>query len=620
MRTSQKVLLALLLVLLLAAFAGVLRTRDTGTATSPVNEPGASKTAATALVDEQPLRTARALAPLAATPEEQPIAKEALRIGDYDVDLAFAIALRQAEENPPPATPETREILKRLQDAQKTVDAEQQEIASLTKQLAAATGARKEKLEEDLDEAKAQLEPDLDEVEDAKQDLIRAGGDPHARIQQLKEQHEAGQHQPGQAGASPSAAQSQGAVRGGMAGEFTQWMRLRKKEALLLSARGEAQEKVPKLTQQHGELEEHLASERAKAPASRNRSGGAAASPRVSRPAEERAAGRETAKHLSEDRKELAAYDKRISSEQELAEIYGRWGGIASAQTRAALHGLLQTALWLLIVLFVLVGIAGWVDHFFAKRSDDRRRLVTLRTVVRVTTRAASVAVILLFVFGAPTQIVTVIGLAGAGLTVALKDFIVGFFGWFVLMGKNGMSVGDWVEINGVSGEVVEIGMFRTVLLETGNWADAGHPTGRRVTFANGFAIEGHYFNFSTTGQWLWDQLEIVIPVTKNPYPVVDEIRKVVAAMTAENTRQAELEWQRATRSRGMAAIPAEPAINIRPVAMGIEIMVRYITRANERHQLRTKLYHEVIGLLGREGATVQSAGEPAPEGAKTTL
>ena len=53
----------------------------------------------------------------------------------------------------------------------------------------------------------------------------------------------------------------------------------------------------------------------------------------------------------------------------------------------------------------------------------------------------------------------------------------------------------------GVGGEVVEISLLRTTLLETGNWTDSGHPTGRKVTFVNSFAIEGHYFNFSTSGQ-----------------------------------------------------------------------------------------------------------------------
>ena len=66
-------------------------------------------------------------------------------------------------------------------------------------------------------------------------------------------------------------------------------------------------------------------------------------------------------------------------------------------------------------------------------------------------------------------------------------------------MGKNGIRIGDWVEINGVAGEVAEIGLFRTSILESGNWTDQGHPTGRRVSFTNSFAIKGQYFNFTTT-------------------------------------------------------------------------------------------------------------------------
>jgi small-conductance mechanosensitive channel len=618
MKASQKTVLAVLFLLVAAALAGVVLTRDTEAPAFLQEKPKASASAAMPFVDEQPLRTARALAPLAMSPEEQPIAKEAQRIADHAVDLAFANALRQAAENPPPPTPETREILKRLQSAQKIVDADQPQIASLTKQSAGATGERKDKLERDLEEARAQLEPDLDEVEDAKQDLLRAGGDPRARIQQMKEAHEAGQHQDSQATPSSGATPQQAAIRGGLAGELAGWNRLRNKRTTLRRARTEAQEEVQSLTRQHKELEEHLDAESAKAPVKRDRSGGVASSPRGATTPEERAAAREDMKHLSEDRKELAAFDKRINAEQELAEIYGRWGEIANAQARVGLHSVLQNVFWLLLLLFALAGSSAWLDQFFARLSEERRRLMTLRTVLRVAARTAAVVIVLLFLFGPPAQIATMIGLAGAGLTVALKDFIVGFFGWFVLMGKNGIRVGDWVEINGVSGEVVEIGLFRTVMLETGNWTDAGHPTGRRVTFANSFAIEGHYFNFSTTGQWLWDELQLVIPVTKNPYPVVDAIRKAVAKATAENARLAEQEWQRATRSRGMSAITAEPAVNIRPVAMGIEIVVRYITRANERHQLRTKLYHEVIRLLGRKRAT--PLGKPASAGAKETL
>jgi small-conductance mechanosensitive channel len=166
--------------------------------------------------------------------------------------------------------------------------------------------------------------------------------------------------------------------------------------------------------------------------------------------------------------------------------------------------------------------------------------------------------------------------------------------------------LGDWVEINGVTGEVVELGMFHTVLLETGNWTDSGHPTGRRVTFTNSFAIEGHYFNFSTSGQWLWDELQVVLPAGQDPYPLVDAIQKKVIEATAESGKKAEQEWRGSARAGDLSSLSAAPAINVKPAIGGVEIAVRYITNAHDRYEIRAKLNHILVDLLGGKA--------PAPE------
>jgi len=188
-----------------------------------------------------------------------------------------------------------------------------------------------------------------------------------------------------------------------------------------------------------------------------------------------------------------------------------------------------------------------------------------------------------------------------------MKDFIVAFFGWFILMGRNGIRVGDWVEINGVGGEVVEVGLLKTVLLETGNWTDSSHPTGRRVSFVNSFAIEGHFFNFTTSGQWMWDELQVLIPPGQDPYPIVDGISKLVEKETATNTAKAEAEWQETTtkyRAKGLSALPG---INLQPTAAGIELRVRYITRAYERHEARKKLYEAVVEMMHKRPDAVRA-------------
>jgi len=128
-----------------------------------------------------------------------------------------------------------------------------------------------------------------------------------------------------------------------------------------------------------------------------------------------------------------------------------------------------------------------------------------------------------------------------------------------------------------------------------GNWADTGHPTGRQVAFSNSFAMEGHYFNFSTSGQWLWDEIQAPIPAGVDPYLIAETIQKHVAEETQDHVKLAEQEWQRVVPTSGFSAAPT---VSVRPTAQGVNAIVRYITRAPEQHEVRSRLYHEIVELL----------------------
>jgi small-conductance mechanosensitive channel len=166
-------------------------------------------------------------------------------------------------------------------------------------------------------------------------------------------------------------------------------------------------------------------------------------------------------------------------------------------------------------------------------------------------------------------------------------------------MGRNGIRIGDWVEINGVAGEIVNIGLFRTSLLETGNSVDKGRPTGRRTAFINSFAIKGQYFNFSTAGQWMWDEIRVSIPAGRDTSQTIELVRAHVRAETAEDAQQAQQEWKQVSRH-----FAAEPAVDMRPGSSGIDMVVRYVTRAASRFEVRNRLYQEILGLLHPAGDT----------------
>ncbi len=611
MKTKRKIAAIVLLALLGAVAYGLFRTGQPASAPTINTEAAYGGAPQGPIVDQTPLLTAQRLAQMPTTAEELPFAQETLRLGDHDMDLAFAAAVRDAQEHPPVLSAEAKEIEARLQQSERAVEADKAEIARLTAAYEKARADKKDALDDQLDVAKAQQELDQDEADDAKQDLIRAGGDPKGRIQSMVEEHEATSHVADTMHVSvDNSVEAQGLIH-----RVQRWSVLHQKQLLLWHAKQDAESLVISLTAQHNALESQISSAKARAAqtnAQAPSSAGAGGSKKPSNLNREESTNLVKATKLrASEQKTLAGFGKRIDDQKQLADVYAKWTEVLAAKQRSVIHRMLIGLVIIFGILLVGIFFDSWLERLLGKTSLDRRQVETMRTVTRVAVQICAVLFILLVIFGPPNQLGTILGLAGAGLTVALKDFIVGFLGWFVLMGKNGIRLGDWVEINGVTGEVVELGMFHTVLLETGNWTDSGHPTGRRVTFTNSYAIEGHYFNFSTSGQWMWDELQVVLPTGQDPYPVIDAIQKKVAEATTETAKQAEQEWQHAASSRQMSALSAAPAINVKPVIGGVEIAVRYITRANERYQLRAKLYQAAVDLLGPKAVSAPPTSKP---------
>jgi small-conductance mechanosensitive channel len=515
-----------------------------------------------------------------------------LRIADHELDLAFTEAMRDVEAHPPALNSEAAAIQARILKSQALLTADQPRVNDLTAALAQAKADQKDKIQDQLDLAQSQLELDKDELDEANQNLVDGGGNPRQQIETMVQEHAA------QSKAQPAATAAKAAAldnQHGSIGKFRDWRFLRQKEAALEAARVSAQMKAQALIARRTAMSSSLENTKGGIP----ELAGHATTAQVQRSHEDAAALVGRTKAIAADQTILTLLNRRIADQNHLAGVYSQWASVMALQSQVLAHGLLLDVLIVIGVLIALLLLDGWLQHLLDGPKLDRRQVETLRSITRVSLRIVAVLIILLIVMGMPSQFATTIGLVGAGLTVALKDFIVAFFGWLVLMGRNGIRLGDWVEINGVSGEVTELGMFHTVLLETGNWSDSGHPTGRRVTFTNSFAIEGHYFNFSTSGQWLWDELQVVVPVGRDPYPIVDAITKQVVEATHESAQQAEQEWQRAVPAQRGKVFSGTPGVNVKPVVGGVEIAVRYITRANERFLVRAKLYQAAVDLLG---------------------
>ncbi len=585
-------------VLLAAALGGAIWLRFWGNVAPQVAGPSSAQTGTSQPVETQPLDTAQKLSALAVTAEEQELAQNCERLADHEVDLAFASALRDATLHPAPATPATRAILAHIADIQTRLQPEQDEVTRLKPLVAKAEGSQKQDLDDEMQLQQALLEADQQELDAAQQELIRAGGDRRSTIQQLMDQHDAW-HQRVAAGTSGGAASSaEGAVElttaRNLLARVRAWRQLRDKSNQLAQAEDELKGRIADLVSEHARDEQE---ENAPAESPADAGSNSIYS---------------TLKRVAEEQQNLAELDERAGDLQQLRSVYGDWAALVKARQRAYALGSIETGLWIVALVLAVMLAEPVLRVIFARLGTGTRRAGSIRAIVRSIAQVIGLLLVLLLIFGPPSELATVLALAGAGLTVALKDFIVGFFGWFILMGPNGIRPGDWVEIEGVGGEVLEVGLLHTVLLETGDWSDASHPTGRKVTFVNSYAIEGHYFNFSTSGRWTWDELQVPVSFDADPYPIAQTIQKIVAHETESNARLAEADWQRVVADRSGSPFSAAPAVSVRPTGSGVNIAVRYMTymtQASERLEVRSRLYYKILEVLRQKPAV----GDPKP-------
>jgi small-conductance mechanosensitive channel len=585
MNRSRWVIVLILLLVLAVTLVGAFMTRGVMAYLPFLQARKGSWTGAyvpLGMVDQRPWQTAAALAALAQSAEEKKLAREAERLADHEVDQAFSQSLRQASLAKPTLNAKALALQQRVNELQETIKNDEARIASLGAGVGTKPAAGAVSNTSDLEIAKAQLSLDQAELADSIEDLARESGDQRVKLQQelaarqaaMKRYRENASTDEGQT-AVASAEQYRT-----FGEQLSTWRSLRKRTELVAQAQQLARADVTALSGDEESMKAEAAALAAKAP-------GESPSERIER-----------LQRLSAQQNILSILHDRLGAQQQLEDLYRRWGEQVELQQKIVVHLILQSVA-MIAAICILVILAGWGLQVALERMvRDPRQRQTLKTVLNLGTQLVGLLLVLLIIFGVPQQMPTILGLVTAGLTVVFQDFILAFCGWFVLMGPNGVRVRDWVEIDGVGGEVVQLGLFRTWLLETGNWTAHGHPTGRKVSFLNGYAIRGKYFNFSTVGQWMWDEIKVSVPAGTSIHPLLKGIYEATVKVTEADAKMAEMEWKRVTHEEGSPQFSAMPSVNLRPAGAGVDVIIRYITRAGVRVETRNQLFSMIVELM----------------------
>jgi small-conductance mechanosensitive channel len=199
-------------------------------------------------------------------------------------------------------------------------------------------------------------------------------------------------------------------------------------------------------------------------------------------------------------------------------------------------------------------------------------------------------------------------GVAGAGIAFALQEVIASAAGWVAISFGNFYAPGDRVQLGGIKGDVIDIGILRTTLMEVGQWVGADLYNGRIVRVANSFVFKEPVFNYSADFPFLWD--EIVLPIRygsdweyarKVMTQVVDEICHDYAI-------QSEQSWRNAVNRYRLEEARIAPMVTLAATDNWIELTVRYIVDYRKRRTVKDRLFTRFLEEVDRSNNRVRLA------------
>src|SRR6202453_3896822 len=196
------------------------------------------------------------------------------------------------------------------------------------------------------------------------------------------------------------------------------------------------------------------------------------------------------------------------------------------------------------------------------------------------------------------------LGVAGAGVAVALQDVLASIAGAFSIGFSKLYAVGDRVQIGDTRGDVIDIGLLRTTLLEAGNWVSGDLYNGRIVRIPNSAVLKGSVFNYSQGFRFVWDEIKIPFTTTSDCQFAREMLLRVAKEAIGEYLAEAQTSWKAISDNYRSENPPLEPNVALVVDAGSLEFTVSYVVdyakRTAMKDQLFTKIVQEVANSNGQ--------------------
>jgi len=310
---------------------------------------------------------------------------------------------------------------------------------------------------------------------------------------------------------------------------------------------------------------------------------------------------------LTAEFKQLAAIAIPLSKQSILFGLYEKSLENWHSEVRSDLKGLLGRLLTRIAVLGIFIGlvlifaaIGKRTIYRYVHEPHRRYQFLLLRKI------AITFAIIIIVALGFASRLesaVTYAGLLTAGIAVALQNVIVAVVGYFFLIGRYGIRVGDRVQISGVTGEVVDIGLVRMQVMELGGSA-ADTPTGRVVAISNSVVFQptAGIFRQIPGTDFVWHEISLSLAPESDFKLVRERLLQAVDSVLVDYRE--ELEKQSRAMQRNLLAVPEgalKPTAHLRLTPSSLEALIRFPVDLRHAAEIDERITHELLRAVDQE-------------------
>jgi small-conductance mechanosensitive channel len=205
-------------------------------------------------------------------------------------------------------------------------------------------------------------------------------------------------------------------------------------------------------------------------------------------------------------------------------------------------------------------------------------------------------------------QLTVVFGVIGAGIAFALQEVIASFAGWVAIAVRDFYNPGDRVQLGGIMGDVIDIGILRTTVMEIGGWVRSDLYNGRIVRIANSFVFKEPVFNYSADFPFVWDEVTVPIKYGSDRQLTRQILQRTVEDAVGGYIPAAQAAWKKMVHKYLIEDARIEPLVTLVATDNWMEFTVRYVVDYKQRRGKKDVLFSQILDEIDLTEGRVEIA------------